>query len=175
VVHFSLLAETNVPQVEKALKAMGSLIESIGRESRTFIEAEHKSALESRTNVSTAATTEITRLRQENALLVRLLESQKVKGEQAKDELLQRVSGLLSDFTAARDRGLREAVEEIRLENGKAEKEMMIFETRHGEAVDQMVNRGMEVGKVLDRRGGEGKRMRDGALKVNRLLDVSVL
>jgi kinesin family member 11 len=153
---------------------MGTLVDSIIRESYEFVESERKSAIEAQSLANTATTTEITRLREQNEILTHLLESEREKTERAKKELVLRVSGLLDDFTAARDRRLREGVEDIKDRNAVADTSMMQFNTRHGEVVDEMAGRGAELGKVLRRRGGEGKRMRDGAFKVS-LLHESVI
>lgn len=110
---------------------------------------------------------EITRLREQNALLTKLLESEKVRAEKAKDELIQRVSGLLGEFTSARDRSLREAVSYVQAGNEKAEKEVVLFGTKHSQVMEGLVARGNESAVSFEKRGAEGKRIRDGSLKVS--------
>ncbi|KAJ7856859.1 P-loop containing nucleoside triphosphate hydrolase protein [Mycena olivaceomarginata] len=92
--------------VEKALEAMGGLVENVVREACSFVEAERDSVVEAKMLASNAAAAEMSRLRNQNELLTRMLEDEKLRGEKAKDELLQRVSGLLGEFTKERDRGL---------------------------------------------------------------------
>ncbi|KAJ7774581.1 kinesin-domain-containing protein [Mycena maculata] len=151
--------------VEKALKAMGSLVENVVREARSFVEAERDSVVEAKLLAANAAAAEMTRLRNQNELLGRMLEEQKLKGEKAKDELLQRVSGMLGEFTRERDRGLREAVGIVQNGNIKAEEGMKVFERKHGEIVETMENKGKEVARGVEKWGGDAKRTRDGALK----------
>lgn len=146
---------------------MGSLVDTIVHDAREYVTSERESVLQAKALASTAANTEIARLREQNTLLTKLLESEKVKAERAKDELIQRVSGLLGEFTSARDRSLREVVSSVQADNTKAEAEMLQFGTKHGEAMDGLVKRGDESGVTMERRGTEGKRTRDGALKVS--------
>ncbi|KAJ7285810.1 kinesin 2 [Mycena rebaudengoi] len=137
--------------VEKALKAMGSLVEGVVREARAFVDAERDSV--------------VARLRNQNELLARMLEDEKIKGEKAKDELIQRVSGMLGDFTRERDQNLREAVGAVQARNVQAEEGMRAFEKNHGEVAELMENKGQEVAQRMEKWGGDGKRTRDGALK----------
>ncbi|KAJ7172431.1 P-loop containing nucleoside triphosphate hydrolase protein [Mycena filopes] len=143
--------------VEKALKAMNALVENVVREARSFVEAERDAVVE--------AKPEMSRLRGQNELLARMLEEEKLRGEKSKDELLQRVSGLLGEFTRERDRGLREAVGIVQAGNVKAEEGMKVFERKHGELAETMEAKGKEVAKGVEKWGGDAKRTRDGALK----------
>jgi kinesin family protein 11 len=154
-------------QVENALKAMGSLVNTIIRDAREYVDSERESVLQAKALASTAANAEVSRLREQNAHLTKLLESEKIKAEKAKDELIQRVSGLLGEFTSARDRSLREVVSQVQAGNAKAETQMLQFGTKHGEVMDGMVARGRDSTVSMERRGTEGKRTRDGALKVS--------
>lgn len=152
--------------MEKALKAMGSVVENVVREACSFVEAERSSVVEAKQLAVSTAAAEMTRLRNQNELLTRMLKDEKLRGEKAKDELLQRVSGLLGEFTKERDRGLREAVGIVQAGNVKAEEGVKVFERKHGEIVDTMEAKGKEVAKGVEKWGGDAKRTRDGALKV---------
>jgi kinesin family protein 11 len=152
--------------VEKSLKAMGSVVENVVREACSFVEAERDAVGETKALAADTAAAEITRLRNQNEHLTRMLEEERLRGEKAKDELLQRVSGLLGDFTKERDRGLREAVGIVQAANVKAEEGMRVFERKHGDIAEVIEAKGKEVARGVEKRGGEAKRMRDGALKV---------
>ncbi|KAJ7343439.1 kinesin 2 [Mycena albidolilacea] len=151
--------------VEKSLKAMGSVVENVVREACSFVEAERDAVGETKALAADTAAAEITRLRSQNEHLTRMLEEERLRGEKAKDELLQRVSGLLGDFTKERDRGLREAVGIVQAANVKAEEGMRVFERKHGDIAEVIEAKGKEVARSVEKRGGEAKRMRDGALK----------
>lgn len=115
----------------------------------------------------TTSKAEIIRLQQQNALLNKLLESEKVKAERAKDELLQRISGLLGSFTLERDRSLREAFAEMTESNAAAEVGMEKLGKEQAQRVDAVLGKGAEWSASLTKRSGEGKRLRDGGFKVN--------
>lgn len=114
-----------------------------------------------------ATSAEISRLQEQNLLLVRLLESERAKSEKSKGQLISRISELLSDFTAERDRSLRDAFEEMHNKNVIGEGEMEKCGNENGERMVNMIRAGEDWGSSLARRGGEGKRLRDGAFKVN--------
>ena len=78
-----------------------------------YIGAERKSLQEAKTLAKTTADTEVVRLQQQNTLLARLLEQEKQSADRARDELIQRVSVLLGDFTAERNRSLKESFSEM--------------------------------------------------------------
>ncbi|KAJ6496722.1 kinesin 2 [Mycena vitilis] len=151
--------------VERALKSMGSVVDNVVREACSFVEAERSSVAETKALAANTAAAELVRLRKQNELLARMLEDEKLRGEKAKDELLQRVSGLLGDFTKERDRGLREAVGIVQSANVKAEEGMKGFERKHGHIVDTMEANAKEVTRGVEKWGGDAKRTRDGAFK----------
>ncbi|KAJ7504068.1 kinesin motor domain-containing protein [Mycena galericulata] len=154
--------------VEQVLKAMGAMVENVEREVCAFVEMERESVGEAKVLAANTAAAEMTRLRNQNEMLTRMLEEERLRGEKAKDELRQRVSGLLSEFTMERDRGLREAtkaVASVQAANFKAVEGMKAFEGKHSEIAEGMEAKGKEVARGVERWGGDAKRMRDGALK----------
>lgn len=153
--------------VEAALKSMVSLVDAVVQETSDFIEAEREDVLRVKALVDDASQKEISRLRHQNEALVKMLEVEKVKGNKAKDELIQRVSGLLGDFTAERDRSLREAVGVVQHENRAGEDDTKALMEQHSEIMEQMEAAGTEVDQALQTRRNESKRTRDGALKVS--------
>jgi kinesin family member 11 len=152
--------------VEKALKVMGSLVEAIVREGREYVRAERESALQANVATENTVKAEVARLRQQNEALTRLLENERAQSERAKDQLIQRVSGLLGEFTKERDKKLTDTVSVLQDNNAKAEEGIRSFGNQHAEVTAVMGKRGEKIDAVLEKRGGEGKRTRDGALKV---------
>ncbi|KAF8208433.1 hypothetical protein K438DRAFT_2068028 [Mycena galopus ATCC 62051] len=155
--------------VEKALKAMGSAVESVVREACAFVDSERALVTETKELAASTSAAEITRLRTQNQLLARMLEEERLRGDKAKDELLQRVSGLLGEFTKERDRGLREAVGIVQAANVKAEEGMKVFEREHGDLAEAMEVKGKEVARGVEKWGADAKRTRDGALSKTQL------
>ncbi|KAF8844950.1 kinesin-domain-containing protein [Paxillus ammoniavirescens] len=157
--------QSNFVAVEDALKAMGSLIDTVVDEGLAFVKTEGESTLQAKALVDEMSRAEIARLQAQNALLTHTLESEKIRSEGAKDELVQRVSGLLGEFVAAQDQELREAFGGVMKGNAKAEEEVGKFGQRHARLIEDASARGAEVSTSFARRGAEGKRMRDGAIK----------
>ncbi|THH16360.1 hypothetical protein EW146_g4276 [Bondarzewia mesenterica] len=133
--------------VDKALKSMGALVETVIREALEHIEVERKSMLEAKALADTATNNEIHRLQEQN------------------DDLIKRISGLLGDFVTERDRSLREAFMDVTDSNEKGERAMASFVDQHVSKVEGVVVRGHEWSVGLEKKGGENKRLRDGALK----------
>lgn len=146
---------------------MSSLIDNIIREAQDHIESEHKASEEAQLLTSTAAHEEIRRLQEQNAYLVRLLETEKVKSERSKDELIKRISGMLGDYANERDRSLREAVADISEGNQRGEEVMRQFGEEHAKKIGSIATRGEVWSVELGKKGGDGKRLRDGGLKVS--------
>jgi len=157
---------TGVHQAEKALNSVGSLIETVVQESHTYIQQERQLLLDAKALSDEATSAEIGRLQEQNALLVCLLESERLKSEEAKDQLISRISGLLGDFTTERDRSLRDAFEKMHHRNVIGEGEMEKCGNENGERIVNVIRAGEDWGSSLTRRGGESKRLRDGAFKV---------
>ncbi|KAJ3559108.1 hypothetical protein NM688_g534 [Phlebia brevispora] len=151
--------------VEKAFKSLSAITETILAEAQDYIESERKSLQETKALADSTSKAEILRLQQQNALLTRLLESERAKAERAQQDLLNRISGLLGSFVAERDRSLREAFSEMTDSNTAAEAGMVRLGKDQGERLDAVVDKGREWSSTLTKKGGELKRTRDGAFK----------
>ncbi len=110
---------------------------------------------------------EIARLQQQNALLTSLLESERIQSDRAKEELVTRITSLLGNFNAERDRRLRETFSEMTESNATAEAGMKKLGKDQGQRLEAVIGKGREWGGALEKRAGEGKRLRDGGFKVS--------
>lgn len=145
---------------------MGSLIDAAVDEALSFVKAEGESNLQARSITEEMSRVEISHLQAQNALLLRALEAEKVRSEKAKEELAQSISGLLGDFVATRHQELNEAFGAVAKENARVEEELAEFGQRHERLVGHANSRGAELFASFARKGVEGKRLRDGAIKV---------
>jgi kinesin family protein 11 len=152
--------------VETELKTMGSLLETVIREARGHIDADLETARAAKTLTSVNCKNEVARLQQQNEALIALLENEKLKADNAKDELIRRLSVSLGDFAVERDRSLREAFGVIQSANQNREDETELYAEQHDKLMDRIKNDGTELDGQLQRRSGESKRTRDGAFKV---------
>ncbi|KAG1753481.1 P-loop containing nucleoside triphosphate hydrolase protein [Suillus lakei] len=157
--------QSNFTSLENALKAMGILVDSAVNQAIDFAKAEGESFSQAKSLVEDMSTAEVTRLEAQNALLVQIAEAEKVRSAKANDVLVQRISGLLGEFVASRDRDLREACGTVVDANVKHEEELSEFGQRHEQLVNEVVVRSSEAITSFERKGTEGKRTRDGALK----------
>ena len=152
--------------VEATLKTLGSFAEAVIREASDHIDAERDMAHQAKTLVISTTQNEITRLRQQNELLSKTLEAERMRTSTGKDELIQRISSLLSEFTSQREKSLTDAVHVFQDRNNKGEAAMQTLVEGHSSIMEKMENDGVLIMEALRRRGAEGKRTRDGAFKV---------
>ncbi|KAF7363485.1 Kinesin motor domain-containing protein [Mycena sanguinolenta] len=134
--------------VEKALKAMGSVVENVVREACSFVDSERHSIAETKELAANTAAAEIARLRNQNQLLARMLEEERVKGGEGEGRAAS------ARFGAAR-----------RAANVKAEEGMKVFEREHADLAEAMETKGKEVARGVEKWSTDAKRTRDGALK----------
>ncbi|KAI1795774.1 kinesin-domain-containing protein [Ganoderma leucocontextum] len=151
--------------VEKSFQELGTLTEAIKQEALEFIATERKTLQEAKALADNTTNTEILRLKQQNSLLTRLLETERIEAKRSADALLERITGLLGDYTNERDRSLRETFSEMTQSNTAAEHEMQQLGQRQGQQLDAAVSRGSQWSEHLTKRGVEGKRLRDGGIK----------
>ncbi|PSR74150.1 hypothetical protein PHLCEN_2v10106 [Hermanssonia centrifuga] len=155
----------NFTAVEKAFKSLGSITETILQEIQDYIVSERKSLQEAKALGDSTSNAEIARLQQQNALLTSLLESERIQSDRAKEELVTRITSLLGNFTAERDRRLRETFSEMTESNATAEAGMKKLGKDQGQRLEAVIGKGREWGGALEKRAGEGKRLRDGGFK----------
>ncbi|KAL1755911.1 kinesin 2 [Schizophyllum commune] len=151
--------------VEKAVAGMGAVADTVAREAAEFAEAERAAAAEARGLAETAAADEVARLRAQNDALKLMLEDERTKAARQKDDLIQRISGLLGEFVAERDRGLRQAVGSTVRANEEGVKAMEGFAEAHGGKMDGMDARAADHSVSVGKQALDGKRTRDGAKK----------
>ena len=105
-------------------------------------------------------------LKEQNAQLTRLLQHEKSKSERMKNHLVERVSGLFNEFVTERDRSLEEAFTKIKQENGQVENTLNGFAEEYSRKADEVMTRNQELSTLLEKKGEQCKRLRDGAIKV---------
>lgn len=116
--------------------------------------------------VESQAEEQIRYLKEQNAQLTRLLQHEKLKSERMKNGLVERVSGLLNEFVTERDRSLEEAFTKIKQENSQAESTLNNFTEEYSQKADNMMTQSQEMSALLEKKGEQCKRLRDGAYKV---------
>ncbi|KAG8990644.1 kinesin motor protein cin8 [Tulasnella sp. 427] len=166
--------EAGVETATKAFKSAIGAVEDITREAQGFVQAERQAMADIITISEEASAAEISRLRNQNTLLTTLLDSEKVKAEKMRDDLIKQVSSLLCGFTDARDKSMREAIDSVRADIREGQQQMGEVEERA-----RSVGRGAEVRyKDVEGRFGtlsaEGRRVGEGGLKALSTLTTTV-
>lgn len=162
-----MVIELRFPQVEKVFKSLASTVEILLREAQEYIATERKSLQEAKNLARNTADTEVVRLQQQNALLARLLEQEKQNADHARDELIKRVSTLLGDFAAERNRSLKESFSEMTQSNAAAQEEMVQLGKVQGQHLEGVITQGAEWSTSLEKRVAENKKVKEGGLRVS--------
>ncbi|KAE9396081.1 kinesin 2 [Gymnopus androsaceus JB14] len=140
--------------------------EAHAAETAKFFEREQETLVKASNIVQQSTESEVERLREQNRALVALVQQQKIDANKAKDNLLQKVSGLLVNFVNEQDRGLREAVSSMQEANVAAGDEMKALGQNHGQAVSSLERERSSMVAVSDQARSDAKRTKDGSLKV---------
>ncbi|KAF8274997.1 P-loop containing nucleoside triphosphate hydrolase protein [Lactarius quietus] len=151
--------------VEKALDSIAVLVQSVIQETHKHMVAERERNAEAKSTAESQAEEQICRLKDQNAQLTRLLQHEKLKSERMKNELVERVSGLLNEYVADRDKSLEEAVVAIKEENSQAESMLNRFTDEYSQKVDDVMKRNQELYTDIEKKSDQCKRLRDGAVK----------
>ncbi|KAF9053710.1 kinesin 2 [Hymenopellis radicata] len=150
---------------ERALKLTSQVVEGVLRDAFKFIEGERQAILIVKAIASDAANGEINRLRQQNETLTRMLETERANADTAKNDLIQRISSMLSTFAADRDSALRASIQSVQHDNQQGEKAMKSFLTKQDQVLASMEAEGTTIATTMEKRNGDVKRARDGAYK----------
>lgn len=157
--------KTTVSDMRDIYDNTSSLLDNMVTDMSSFVETVQSSLRAAQTLASQETEQEVTRLQQQNERLQQLVVEERVRGEKMRDDVVQRVSGLLGDFIADKDRRLRETVSFEAGQNEEDVASLSQFHQAHRNAIQGAVGQSEILGKGLKKRTGEVKRLRDGALK----------
>ena len=153
-------------EFDRTTKGLHSLLESVIASASKFADSEHQSILVAQKLVDDATQAENSRLRQQNENLLHMLELQRAEGTQAKDSLIQRISGLLGEFMEARDHDLRKLVNPVAADNESAIGYMDGLSEQHRAVTSQIKKEGVALNRGLDKGRAQSKVMADELNKV---------
>ncbi|KAJ4487931.1 kinesin 2 [Lentinula aciculospora] len=152
-------------EAHAAVKAIHTAMEHVLQETAKFFEREQEALVKASAVVQQSTDSEVERLREQNRALLVLVEKQKAGANKAKDDLLQKVSGLLVNFVNEQDRGLRDAAASIQDANVAAENGMLSLNQRHEQVVDSLEQSRASLIAFSDQSRSDAKKMRDGSMK----------
>ncbi|KAF4615319.1 hypothetical protein D9613_003074 [Agrocybe pediades] len=111
----------HVGALEHSNSVLHSLIETISRETYTYINDQQNTLDELQLLAKTAADKEIAHLRRQNEVLAEMLVEQRKDAERSRADLLQSISSLLGEFMQKRDDTLRRSVDNLQSSNKEVE------------------------------------------------------
>lgn len=162
-----MTAKEVVAILETGLNDLNKVAHIIVQESQNYLEREQTVMLEANTLVNKAAAEEISHLRHQNDALTQVLARERICSARAKDDLLQRISGLLNEFTKERDLQLREAVELMQSRNAESEGAMSSFSSNHTSMWKDIESSSNAMESTLQRNRQHLKRARDYTFEVS--------
>lgn len=155
--------------IGKAVDSLQAALESISRQAKTFVEEQRQFVTEIKEYANSQAQAEIARLKKQNQLLNQLVVNERNKANAAKDDLMQRVTGLLDGFLQDRDESLKTAARGLQRENDGLAKATEGKYATHGKTYDTAETRVHAFDDVLEQNVRENKRKRDVISQVRRL------
>uniref|UniRef100_A0A8H7Y5S6 Kinesin motor domain-containing protein n=1 Tax=Psilocybe cubensis TaxID=181762 RepID=A0A8H7Y5S6_PSICU len=105
--------------LEESISILTSLLNRISRDVQIYLHDERASLTELRKLAETSTAQELQYLQRQNEILAEMLINERKAADKAKNDLLQRVSGLLGDFLQQRDESLRESVGSLQRSNAE--------------------------------------------------------
>jgi len=150
-------ATTNVEQIsllEESFTTLSSFIEKISQKIQVYLNTELTALDKIQALARNLVATEISSLQRQNEILARMLVEERKNGEKAKNDLLQRVSGLLGDFMQKRDDSLKESIGNLQRSNKEVEDLLNSTYVQQVSAHDDMVSRTRKAGLYLDEING---------------------
>ncbi|QRV90691.1 kinesin motor domain protein [Ceratobasidium sp. AG-Ba] len=166
--------EKHVGEAEKALQAACGLLETMIADSQTFVQENVKAAVSRMHDLSQrTADEEISRLRQQNAMLTSLVEAERVKSETLRDELTAHITRLITGFVDSRNQGLCEIMSQMREEHRAGEDALKAAATQHAAEADRVVTTAAGLVDVLQKREQEGTRIVENGVKAIRQAQAS--
>ncbi|KAF5391361.1 hypothetical protein D9757_001867 [Collybiopsis confluens] len=153
-------------ETHTAVRDIHGILEHVLRETAKFFEREQETLSKANTVVRQSIDDEVERLREQNRLLMTLVEKQKVESNKSKDDLLQRVSGLLVNFVNEQDRGLREAIVAVQEANDVSGNEMKALNQHHGEMTTALERERASIISLAEKAQSNATKLNDKSLKV---------
>lgn len=152
-------ATTNIEQItllEESSTTLSSFIEKISQKIQVYLNTELSALDEIQVLARNLVAKEMSSLQRQNEILAKMLVEERKNGEKAKNDLLQRVSGLLGDFMQKRDDSLKESIGNLQRSNKEVEDLLNSTYVQQVSAHEDMVTRTRKAGLYLDEVNRQG-------------------
>ncbi|KAF7440518.1 kinesin motor protein cin8 [Pleurotus ostreatus] len=157
-------------QLEMTVQTLGTLFDTVVHEAQEYVSAERTNLSELTDLTNQTIKAECSRLQTQNAMLGQMLKKEQAQTQQAKEELVQLFSSMLSDFISKRQTITQSIVSKAIEGNGVTSEAMEAFGTGTHAVITSMDRRGNSLGGSLRSLAAEGQQVRSGTLKARRML-----
>lgn len=152
-------------QLEMTVQTLGTLFDTVVHEAQEYVSAERTNVSELTDLTNQTIKAECSRLQKQNAMLGQMLKKEQAQTQQAKEELVQHFSSMLSDFISKRQTITQSIVSKAIEGNGATSEAMEAFGTGTHAVITSMDRRGNSVGGSLRSLAAEGQQVRSGTFK----------
>lgn len=123
--------ETHLASVGSALDSTSAVVSAVIAAARKIIAEQEESSQRAERLVSKAAEEEISRLRQQNDSLQRLLVAEQAKSQRLKADLIAGISSMVDSFASSRDASLAEVIGQVSAGNAAGTRSVESIRTAH--------------------------------------------
>ncbi|KAH8833599.1 P-loop containing nucleoside triphosphate hydrolase protein [Flagelloscypha sp. PMI_526] len=159
------LATAGLAEMRQALINTSTIVDEMVTELNAYAVSVQASSESSRSLTSSHAQQEIARLKEQNVRLEQLVSDERVRGERMRDDVVQRVNGMLSEFLTEKDRRLRESIGYEVAQNVEDVQSLGTLSKAQHDIVEGISSQSVTVQQGAKKRNGEMKRLRNGAVK----------
>lgn len=154
-------------QLEMTVQTLGTLFDTVVHEAQEYVSAERTNVSELTDLTNQTIRAECSRLQKQNAMLTQMFKKEQAQTQQAKEELVQHFSSMLSDFVSKRQTITQSIVSKAIEGNGATSEAIEAFGTGTHAVITSMDRRGNSVGGSLRSLAAEGQQARNGTLKAS--------
>ncbi|KAJ2931380.1 hypothetical protein H1R20_g5745, partial [Candolleomyces eurysporus] len=147
--------------IGKAVDSLQAALDNIVRQAKNFVQEQRQLLAEMKEYSDSQAASEIARLKKQNQMLNQMVANERNRANAAKDDLVQRVTGLLDTFLQERDESLKSAAKEFQRENDSLANVTKAETAKHAKTCDAAGARIEAFDGTLQQGVRENKRKRE--------------
>lgn len=152
--------------IGKAVDSLQAALDNIVQQARNFVQDQRQLLAEMKEYSNSQAASEIARLKKQNQMLNQVVANERNRANAAKDDLVQRVTGLLDTFLQERDESLKSAARELQRENDGLANATKAEAAKYGKTCEAAEGRIQAYDGRLQQGIRENKRKREEVSKV---------
>ncbi|KAG2020259.1 kinesin [Coprinopsis cinerea AmutBmut pab1-1] len=147
--------------IEQSVDALQAALDDIVRRAKQYLQEQRHIIAEMKESADSHAASEIARLKKENEWLSKLVDKERKQAEASKDNLIQRISGLLGNFLDERDASLRASVKDIQQKHDQHAESSGAYFAQQDKRLSTVGDKSKVFETSLQQASREGKRKRE--------------